>query len=352
MFLAGSSLFGPRLAVAAPKCDSLFSSEYALHGRLEIESAVRGVLPAQSYVQRLSEIHALLGNLEPATDSRITIGRVFEFSAFNGETKSVYVGIRPDSMGKRNPEINLNILAHEYGHAIFEKNLSKDLESYRALKKDLLEAEKTETEIKALAEQALTLIRKSDVTFDKAAKAQLLARAQDLVAQGKFQKVKLGHLNRQADIRSALHEVFADAVTLAVTKDPHSIEKVLRDSETTYKSYSNTEIMLRDMSAGKHRRTQEAWSKEIKGQKKLFGEFLDNAYYALMPARWELWRISKSRLDGDLYRKEFLTKVFTILERNFSEVLAQPPEKLGVFKGFKDIERLNQQIIEDFRREL
>lgn len=341
---AGTSLFCPSFAKAASQCSEIFSSEYDLKGRIEVQATVAGQLPVTAYGERLAAIDALLGSLVPATDSPVTVGTNIAASSYNPATKQIYLGLRHAEMGKKNPEVNLNTLAHEYGHAIFEKNLQKDLESYRALIKEVLIIEKQFEEAKT---QSFALKYKADVTFDKVAKESLLAQSRDKADEAMAMQNRYKEIKSYWSVRSALHEIFADAVALAVTKDPKAIEKVLIDDQEQLKKHSSKEINLRDMTDGRHHASRRTWDKE----NWLHTKIMSDIYYAFLPARWELWKVSKSRLDGELYRKQFLTKVFTILERNLSETIATPAGTIG-FNGFNNIEKLNKQIIEDFHREL
>ncbi len=342
---AGMGLFCPSLAkAAAPECSGLFSSEYDLKGRIEVQAAVVGQLPITAYAKRLAEIDALLGNLAPATDSPILVGTEFRASSYALATKKIYLGLRTPEMGKKNSEINLNVLAHEYGHAVFEKNLQKDLESYQVLIKEII---KVESQIAQATEMNKRLTYRADVTLDKSMKADLLALAKDKADDLQILWKRYKGIQGYWSVRSALHELFADAVSLAVTKDPKSIERVLSNKEERYKQHSSHDIILRDMTDGRNHKNVQTWNRDAWLHTKIGGDI----YYAFLPARWALWKVSKSRIGGEQYRKEFLTKVFTILERHLSETLARSADDIG-YKGFKNIEKMNQQIIEDFQREL
>lgn len=309
MTLAALSLFAPLSGQAtfAEKCGPLFSSEYALKGRLEVlPSALAGPKPLE-YAQTLEKVHEILGPLQPPLETRITIDRAFIFSSFNAENFTLSVGLRPEKMGPKHPSINQHTLIHEYGHAVFEKNLMLGLESYRHLRREYLE----------LQERQATLEKKAN------------------------------ELGKHWRIRSAAHELFADVIALATTKDPKAIEQVLGDRTEKYAPHSSRELLLRDFAAGHHHKSYQTWKKESP----FYVGFAGDLYYAFLPARWELWNLAKTRIESDNYRRKLAPKVFDILVRHLSEAFAKNPADLGA-KGFKDIEALNERIIEDLRKEL
>lgn len=361
IFCAGLSLFCPLLGRAESTCSAIFSSEYALQGRIEIQGSVVGKLSASSVVKRISEVDKLLGSLASPSESKITIGPDMERSSFDAVSREIYIGLRPLSRGAKNPEINLNTLAHEYGHAIFEKNLLKNSENYKYLKEQYILAQNKITEAAA---ELQTWNFRYEVTFNKDEKALLTKKAKEKVGEMLLWVARKNTLERYWNVRTSLHELFADAVALVVTQDPKAISAVVWDSKKNYKKYSHDKLLLRDMTEGRSHESMQTWNESVSLVSALpVGELKPNEkqkfnlkqagdpYYAFLPARWELWDVSKSRLGGELYRQQMLRKIFAILEKNLAEVLKQPADSLGP-KGFQNIEKLNQQLIEDFRREL
>lgn len=344
MVLAVTGLFGPVVSFAAPQCQGIFASEYALKGQVEVLPSGQKGLRAQDYADRILEIHKMLGPLAIPDQAKITVGDNFKQSSFNAGTWNVYVGLRPDSMGAKNPRANLGTLSHEYGHAIFEKNLMKDLESYKSLRNDVLTLE---ARLQKTVDAANQLQYKADVTFDKKAKEDLLNQAKDKRAEADVLAKQKREITSYWAVRRALHEIFADATALVATKDPQVIREVLENEEKSYKEHSSDELMLRDFTSGRNHLDQKRWLKEAPAITQLFGDI----YYAFLPVRWELWKAVRSHIDSENYRKELLPKVFTILERNLSEVMAQPYDSLGPI-GFKGLGPMNVQIIKDIRSEL
>lgn len=295
------ALFGPIKASSSPnQCASLFSSDYGMNGRLEVISSVSGALPISKYEKRITDINNLLGKLLPPDESSIKIGSIFSFSTYDPIDGRIYVGIRPQSMGLVNPEVNLTTLTHEYGHAVFEKNLLQSSAQYRKLKSEVLKMNESDN-------------------------------------HDAFSKIQPAWL-----IRSGIHEVFADVLTLVTTKDPKSISKIQLDKLDEQQSTPIGELLLRDFTSGRKSQSFLLWSYETHNQ----SINNQNIYFSFLPVRWELWKIIKSRLDGSLYQKQLLTKVFNILEKNLNKALDVESNKT------EDIIKLNQQIIKDLRNEL
>lgn len=329
----------------AQRCESLFSSEYALKGRVEVEASALKGPKAEEFAKTLLEIESFLAPLEIPTETGVRVGTAFRVSSFNAGDFQVYVGLRPDSMGKMHPKVNQVTLAHEYGHAIFEKNLLKDLESYKSIKQDALTLEKL---LEDTVAEAKSMAYRADVTFNKEKKKELENRAMDKALEAVALSEKMKAFRKYWAIRSAHHELFADTIALVTTRDPKAVSDLLtsREKSEKAKEHSSADINRRDFTDGRHHLNEQRWVKEHP----LFSGFLGDVYYAFLPARWELWKITKNKIKSDNYRKALPYKVFSILERNLSESFVRNPNELG--NGFKDLQKMNEQIIEDFRREL
>lgn len=337
--------FAPHISHAfGDSCGPIFSSQYALQGRIEVRpSALKGPA-ATDFADTLLKVESLLGPLLPAPEARITIDNVFSLSAFNAGDFTISVGLRPNRMGSKNPTINQRTLMHEYSHAIFEKNLMKDLESYKHFRKEFIELINKEDQLHM---EATEIGQRAKETTDPIEKARLKQLETEKMAEAEFAFLRKKELMPYWNLRSALHELFADTLTVTATRNPKAMHEILRDAEETYKKHSSQEIYLRNFTDGRHHLNRQIWQKEHP----FFGSYAADPYYALLPARWELWKISKNKIKSDNYQKTLIPKVFSILERNLSEILAKRPEEIGS-RGFKDIEKLNAQIIEDFRNEL
>lgn len=350
--LSFTGIFCQVFAYAQEKCASVLSSDYS--GRMEVLPEALWGPKASEFTRTLDTIDTYLGPLQPATEVRVRVGTHFAFSHFNALNFNIYIGLRPKEMGDIHPKVHQGILAHEYGHAIFEKNLLKDLESYKILKKEFVNlALFKELSVKILYERIKTLSLKADVTFNKVEKQKLINEAYDLAYQIKDLISRQETANRYWAIRQGFHEVFADTIALVLTKDPKVISDAVlpRNSQVPSakraKEHSKEKLASRDFTDGEHHRDIQTWLKEqveVSGEK---GDF----YFAFLPARWELWNIVKNKIDSENYRKELSYKVFSILERNLSEVLNSDASFLGP-SGLKTAEKINQQLIEDFRREL
>lgn len=345
IFFAALSPFasGSVYAFGGEQCGPIFSSNYALNGRIEVRPSALYGPAAADFAKTILQVDSLLAPLQPATEARVFIDNVFAFSLFDARDFSISVGLRPSAMGNKHPAINQNILIHEYSHAVFEKNLMRDLESYKHLRQENLELLNKEdilhAEADALGEQASWATGTEQI--------RLKTLAEEKRAEAMFVTKRLQQLTSFWNLRSGLHELFADSVTLATTRDPRSISDLLKNAEQRSRDHSPEELLLRDFGDGRHHLNRAAWKKE----QNLESKYATDVYYAFLPARWELWKLAKSRLKSDNYRKNLIPKVFEILERNLSEILTKKPDEIGPL-GIKEIERVNQQIIEDFRREL
>ncbi|WP_374029456.1 hypothetical protein [Bdellovibrio bacteriovorus] len=315
-----------------------------MNGRIEVHATAGHGAQAESYAKTLTEIERLIAPLAIPKETNVQVGTAFRLSSFNAEDFNIYVGLRPDRMGKIHPKSSLTTLAHEYGHAIFEKNLMKDLESYKSIRQEALTLE---TRVEKAVEEAKSLAYRHSVTFNKEKKALLQTQAIDKALEAKSLGDQVKSLRGYWSIRGAHHELFADVIALVATKDPHAVRDVLIDKSEKLKEHSSSLIGLRDFTDGRHHLNRKTWEKEHPLFTGLFGDI----YYAFLPARWELWNLTKNKIKSENYRKELPLKVFQILEKNLSESFAKDPADIGT-NGFKDIKRMNEQLIEDFRREL
>ena len=319
----------------AEACGPIFSSTFELQGRIEMSRSIQDVLPSSEYARSILRVDGLLGELIIPRGVPITIGKGFIFSSFDTVRQQVFVGIRPQEMGFKNPAVNIHTLNHEYGHAIFEMNLLQRSPEFRLFREKYIQNEK---EIDVLQMEINRLENEVNV------KPELQETVVKLKAQLKLMKkqhrAELGKYN----FTSGLHEIFADLTAVIAAKDPRAIEKIARKQDETYKAHSSDTLKLRDFSEGEHHLSRQRWQKEHP----FYAQFAGDVYYAFLPVRWEIWSLIKTRMHGAEYEKALLGKVFTILQKHLESGL-QNPQKLGS-KGFDSIDLINQQIIQDLRQ--
>lgn len=266
----------------AAACGPLFSSEYSLAGRIEVEpkiEAKEAVYVAAQFAEAVKKTNELLGDLVEPKEARVSVGDLFMFSVFDPRDFSIYVGLRPESMGKKHIIKNQHTLIHEYGHAILEKNLGERIPEYRTKNSASQEAE---------------------------------------------------------ILHASLHEFFADAVTVVTTKNPKAIVEIVSDRTVATKNYSAEDLLMRNLAEGRHHLARQQWRKLIEKD-----EMRQDPYFILLPARWHLWQLVKTRIEGSLYQKQVLSRIFPQLVREVETLLSKPPAKVTV----EEVEYLNQRLM-------
>ncbi|UXR65783.1 hypothetical protein EZJ49_05910 [Bdellovibrio bacteriovorus] len=303
--LALAGIFAPIQAVAI-LCGPVFSMEYGAHGRVEIKPSAQHGPKATEYAKILEHVDGLLGPLSPATSSVVSVDNIFIFSVFDPTTFRISVGLRPARMGAKHPAHNFTTLIHEYGHAVFETNMLLRNKSFQKLFADFSALEKS-SELMDLSSHKLT---------------------------------------PYWNLRGAFHELFADVVTLAATKDPKALHNVLRDSRESYDKIS--ELLLRDFSDGRHGEARRLWKNAY--QQRVIEE--GDIYFALLPARWEIWKLARNHIKSENYQRNLIPAVYEVLEKHYMQILESGnPQELGR-SGFDNIEVINQRLIEDLQKAL
>lgn len=347
--LAALGAFAPvSLWAYAEKCGPLFTSEYSEGGRIEVLPSGSKGPKATEYSESLKRVNLLLGDLLVPHEVTVSVDHVFMFSTYSFEQNIISVGIRPDSMGKKHPSVNLNTLVHEYGHAIFEKNLMNTTPIYRALRESLVEIERSQH---LLELEVSTFNQHLKAEQDVLEKESLQTHIKDLKLEihrlEVLKESKMNHWN----IRAAVHELFADIVAVTASKNPRALRDTLNNIEDRYdgqyKEHSSVLLNLRNFADGAHHKNRQTWNKE---HAKIVQDQGD-IYYAFLPARWEFWQLVKGRIESPNYQKEVIPKVFSILEKHLNAELEKSAAELRP-SGFKNIEELNNKIIQDFKNEL
>ncbi|AFY03407.1 hypothetical protein [Bdellovibrio bacteriovorus] len=343
--LAVLSAFAPgSLWAFGEKCGPIFASEYAKQGQIEVRPSGQKGPPAKDYAHTVDKINTLLGDLAVPHEVQIHVDSAFIFSTFNAQTYLISVGVRPEKMGKKHPAINQNTLMHEYAHAVFEKNMTLKSSSYKTLREEQISLHTREEN---LHQQNDLLMLERDKLTDPALRQDMDKKIYDIIKEIDSIAERRKEISAHWSLRSAVHELFADSLSIVATKDPKAMSKVLKSTAESYHPHTSTVLQLRDFTEGRHHLSRQRWKKEYP----FYSQFGGDLYYAFLPARWELWQIVKTRIGSANYQRTVIPKVFAILERHLSAELNKGPEELKP-RGFKDLEALNQRIIEDFRREL
>ena len=343
--LAALGAFAPvSLWAYAEKCGPLFATEYSADGKVKVlPTGIKGP-KAQEYADALTRVNLLLGDLLIPHETRVSVDHVFIFSTYSFEHNLISVGVRPADMGPKHPSVNLNTLVHEYGHAIFEKNLANFSPIYRNLRDSLIEIAKEENRLNSDISTLNQHLRSEKDTAEALDIQEHIAiLRQELHQVEVLRETKMNHWN----IRGAIHELFADIVAVTASKNPRALRETLENIEYRYQEHSSLIINLRDFADGRHHKNRQRWNKDHAQIVQNEGDI----YYAFLPARWEFWQIVKGRIDSPNFQKQVIEKAFNILERHLDSELKKSAADLRP-SGFKNIEDLNNKIIEDFRREL
>lgn len=297
-------------ALAAPLlCSSVFLSRESSTARVEIQlETPHQWVQAEDFTKTMKEINSLITPLEIPNETKVVIHSDYSKSGFSFKNFTISLGIHPGTGVSHHPGVNQILFSHEYGHAIFEKNLLKHSNSYRLLHE---KARENFVDIQAHPERYPDFLRRWSLT-------------------------------------DAYHELFADILTVVMTGDPHALAEAVVFSPTNIPlKYSPEALRLRDFSDGQDPLNIETWRKF----QKMYVQIRGDVYFAFLPARWEFWNLTKNKINNNKDRRALVAKVFAILERHLSQALSLSEEEFGT-KRFKDIETLNNKIIDDFQRKI
>ncbi|NUN04494.1 MAG: hypothetical protein HUU57_01920 [Bdellovibrio sp.] len=336
-FLSLASAFCSPVARAAEStnsCSRVFAFEYALGGRLQIDPRAEDLAePIETYAQIITRIDADIAPLLAPTETKIKIDTAHIFSAFDDRDFSVSVGVRPPDFQPFSKKANRNILIHEYGHAIFEKNLVANSPEYREMRKYGLALEK-----ELLANDML--LKKLQKQNDKSAEWSTA-----VAENNRLKKLAEDFINLKR-VRYAYHEVFADTLVWITTKNPKAIREGLENLATPAQENSVASLQMRDMDAGLDPLNMQTWKEKME-----FVVFVNSdLYFPFLPVRWELWSLSKDKIHDEAYRKSLPDKVFRVLLKNFTEDLGQSPKAFDARGRIEGVIRLNDKIIHDLRQ--
>lgn len=254
----------------------------------------------------------LLSGMILPSDTVITLGpalkdgqkRVSRFMRFRDD---LFITVRPGFEKQ-----DLYVLVHEYGHALFEKNLMHASEVYRKVRPELEIAE----------------------------------------SSSKVGREKLGdRFNRTRKIfllSSALHEFFADVVAVTYFQDPRAAEKAELFSKTLPTPYSWEQFERREFDLAPSTNREAEWERSLG-----LAIWASNPYHILLPARWEFWsRFQSEILSSDIsVRAKVISRTFAALERVLNRILLWNDEQIG--RPQFEVEQsklLNQMVIEELQK--
>lgn len=317
------------------QCSNVFMSEFAGGGLIEVLPSAKPLAEsAETYVHLITTANGYLGKLQPPKETRIKVTSSYRSSVFNGADFTINFGLRTKEERSLHPAKQSVILLHEYGHAVFEKNLIVQSQEYNLLRDANFRIESDLQDSHAL----LAELRKNKTPQD----IMELARQEHAAVKKREQEII-----QKMMLRSAYHEVFADVFSYAVTGNPRAHAKVISDTTNLPKEHSVEDLQLRDMTSGRNHLQRQSWENHAEMQIKVIGNF----HMAFLPVQWEIWHLTKTKIKSEQYRRELPEKLFKVLLKNFQEDLRQTPKEMGP-SGLENIERLNQKIINDLRATL
>ena len=134
--------------------------------------------------------------------------------------------------------------------------------------------------------------------------------------------------------RRAFHEVFADVVAMTYSRDPHSMNNLV-------KKYQVCKLCLGrdfDVDTDKHHKK---WRKAFEDDSRVKDE-----YAITNPIRWAVWDIVKDKIQTEEYRKKIIPVFFEVIQPYFQKLHAlglKNSDSITPKKMFK----ANEKIIED-----
>ncbi|MFS4459819.1 hypothetical protein [Bdellovibrio sp. HCB2-146] len=305
MILSSMAILGPSISIASSDiCAQVLDDTFDFNGRIIVEEKAQRGPRLQEYQERLMLVESLLGNLKRPTETRVTVGHLTIFSVFDRNDFSVYVGIQPQTASWKRSKVDLDTLNHEYAHAIFEKNLLASIPQFR----------------------------------DQYAAIDARARENDPAVI----------------LYTALHELFADIVTVVTTKNPDTFPELLAASPEALKSFelgvqdshrefTFEELNYRSMTLGAHPGALKSWSSLLKQT-----ESKQHPYFLLLPARWKFWGLVRNKISSASYQKQIIERVFPILSQEVERMLEFSQDSLSE----ADVQALNYRLMKSLEQVL
>ncbi|MFS4461060.1 hypothetical protein [Bdellovibrio sp. HCB2-146] len=294
-------------------CLSFIQTAYAHPTSLiTVENDSGTNLTSESIHQFLEAHENLFAGMILPSDTKLTLGsasqdgqkRVSRFMRFKNE---LFIVARPGFEKQ-----DLYVLVHEYGHALFEKNLMHVSQLYKEIRPDL---EKSESSAKDGRE-------KLGSAFVRARKVFLLT--------------------------SALHEFFADVVAVTYFQDPQAAKKTELFDDIASVPYSWEHLQQRDFNLASSPERTAAWEQALG-----LAIWSGNPYHILLPARWEFWLLFQSQiLSADIQvRAKVISQTFAALERVLSQILLWDELQMG--RPQFEVEQskiLNQLVLDELKK--
>jgi hypothetical protein len=315
---------------ASERCEAVFADPVRT-----LDVSEKSQLTSEQYEALLKSVDALLGDLAVPHGVNIAIGEPGLGGHYSRESKDILVmsSFLKYPKGKGNhPKYSTAILSHEYGHAIFDKNMRDLSPSWKAFE---FESETIlEKFNKARAEFIDATMATAKASTPQETAAADLRRGKALDEMTKVGQ-RMSDLLKMRAVSSAYHELFADTVAVVRFQDPRIIYDALtggaliksavdynKDPATKEKVRFSEKDLLRinienrqfDKSWGDAHMQQ--WLKDINGT---IANKDIHPYLLLAPARAALWDVIKNKVKNPQEQKQILTKMVSVIRRHYEE---------------------------------
>ncbi|QLY24058.1 hypothetical protein [Bdellovibrio sp. KM01] len=315
---------------AAESCQAVF-----LEPARALEVSEKSLLTSEQYEALLKSVDALLGDLAVPNGVHIKIAEPGVGGLYSRKTNDIIVmsSFLKYPSGKGNhPKYSTAILSHEYGHAIFDKNMRELSPSWNALEiESVTILERSNKATKAYMDAIDTAVRATTPQEKAEAEVVKSKALEEMMAAGK----RMSQLLKMRDVSSAYHELFADTVAVVRFQDPRIIfnalsgNALIKDQLKYYQDPKTKEAvkfsekdLIRinienrqfDKSWGEAHFQQ--WLKDINGT--IANKSL-HPYLLLAPTRAALWDVIRNKVKNPHEQKHILTKLVQVLRKHYEE---------------------------------
>lgn len=311
------------------------------------------ILKKVDYVNLINSVDDLRGSLESASDVPIHILKPrIESSFTNHESPVVNLSslFAKYASGKGNhPKYSLAILSHEYGHAIFDKNINIQSPVWKEMDKKVRDISELTNKTQSDFFTSKTILREAKTSEEKILAQEMADNASENL---KNLSTILKQRMTMKTIQRSYHEFFADSVAVVTFQDPRIMYKSLVGDGVEKASgevVKNRQEFIRinfenrqfDRSWGASHWKQ--WENDMHNSLKNGSDF--NPYLFFAPARSAFWSVVESRAKNPLQQKEILTDLFSILKIHYETNIDQLSsiETIDAFKLNESLIRLFQE---------
>jgi hypothetical protein len=244
----------------------------------------------------------------------------------------------------QDPKLNrlavANTFIHEFGHALFETNL------YSMNLGLIVKREQVKEIDRAIAIQRQRL--KELVEAGQATRDPIEEKRMFVQANAVLKKIESLEKKGKSDVQKsklivALHELFADIVTVVLTGDPQSIAISTAASIKLQSHEMPNDLSLRNFDPDISLRN--AWSAD-----KILYYISDSVHVSLSPVRWAFYDRFKGKLTSIDEKRFALKSAFNILSQELNRIDQLSVAQIGS-RAFKTetMDALNDRISEAFR---